>query len=306
MKLIFTQGPSITSRVIAAVVISLGLMVLDHRQHHLEAVRSFLSAMVYPLHVIVDFPQSTVDWFTENLVSRNTLQKEAEKLRKENLILQARQQKLAALEAENMRLRDLLDSSFKIADRVLIAELIAVDLDPYRQQVLINKGASSGIYLGQPVLDANAVMGQVMHVNRNTATVLMITDARHALPVRVNRNGLRTVALGTGKISELELPNLPNNADIQAGDLLVTSGLGGQFPPGYPVAVVTSVTREPGQPFATILAQTKAHLERSREALLVWTLTPMIGLDDEIASSPDEQVGKKPGEDEPDAGGAEQ
>jgi rod shape-determining protein MreC len=173
-----------------------------------------------------------------------------------------------------MRLRDLLDSSFKLGDRVLIAELIAVDMDPYRQLVLLNKGSSSGIYKGQPVLHANAVMGQVVHVNRFTSSVLMITDASHALPIQVNRNGLRTVAIGTGRINELELPNLPNNADIEVGDLLVTSGLGGRFPSGYPVATVTAISREPGEPFARIRAQPSAHLERAREALLVWTLTP--------------------------------
>lgn len=267
-------------------VFSLALMVADHRQQHLETVRSIISVVVSPLHYVANLPQSFAGWISDTLVTRSGLQEDNARLRKENLTLQAKQQKLAALETENMRLRDLLDSSFKIGDRVLIAELIGVDLDPYRQQVLVNKGTSSGIFLGQPVLDANAVMGQVIHVNRGNATVLLITDARHALPVRVNRNGLRTVALGTGRISELELPNLPNNADIKQGDLLVTSGLGGRFPPGYPVAEVTSVTREPGQPFATILARTKAHLGRAREALLVWRLSPFKDLEDSENSEP--------------------
>lgn len=275
-------------------VFSLAVMVADHRQHHLEAVRSVISVVISPLYYVANLPQSFAGWISDTLVTRSSLQKDNASLRKENLTLQAKQQKLAALETENMRLRDLLDSSFKIGDRVLIAELIGVDLDPYRQQVLVNKGSSSGIYLGQPVLDANAVMGQVIHVNRGNATVLLITDARHALPVRVNRNGLRTVALGTGRISELELPNLPNNADIKQGDLLVTSGLGGQFPPGYPVAEITSVIREPGQPFATILARTKAHLDRAREALLVWRLSPFTELENPDTGEP---AADKPAED---------
>ncbi len=258
-----------------AVVVSLALMVTDQRLHHLESVRSVLSVVLYPLHFIVDLPQSASLWLSETLASRSRLQEENQQLKKENLLLQVEQQKLAALEAENMRLRDLLDSSFKIGDRILIAELIAVDLDPYRQQVVINKGSSSGVYEGQPVLDANAVMGQVTHINRFTATVLLISDARHALPVQVNRNGLRTLAVGTGRINELELPHLPNNADIEEGDLLVTSGLGGRFPPGYPVAEVISVSREPGQPFARVDARPMAHLERTREAMLVWTLQPL-------------------------------
>lgn len=253
-------------------VISLALMVADHRQHHLEGIRATLSVLLSPLRVIVNLPHTAGQWFSETLASRDRLQQENQELRKENLLLQARQQKLAALEAENMRLRNLLDSSFKIGDRVLIAELVAVDLDPYRQQVLVNKGSSSGVYEGQPVLDADAVMGQVTHVTPFSSTVLLITDAGHALPVQVNRNGLRTVAVGTGRINRLELPHLPNNADIRIGDLLVTSGLGGRFPPGYPVAVVTSVEREAGQPFAKVTARPSAHLERTREALLVWTL----------------------------------
>jgi rod shape-determining protein MreC len=256
------------------VVISLALMVVDHRQHHLETVRSVLSVVIYPLQFTADLPLSASRWISDTFSTRNRLQEENRELRKQNLLLRAQQQKLLALETENMRLRDLLDSSLKIGDRVLIAELMAVDLDPYRQQVTIDKGSSSGVYQGQPVLDANAVMGQVMHVNRFTSTVLMITDARHALPVQINRNGLRTIAMGTGRINELELPHLPNNADIQVGDLLVTSGLGGRFPAGYPVAEVASVTREPGQPFAEVTARPSAHLDRTREALLVWKLTP--------------------------------
>ena len=173
-----------------------------------------------------------------------------------------------------MRLRDLVSSSFKIGDRVLIAELESVDLDPYRQQVMINKGSSSGVFVGQPALDANAVMGQVIRVTPGTATVLMITDAEHALPVQVNRNGLRTIAEGTGFIDRLQLRHLPNNADIREGDLLVTSGLGGHFPPGYPVARVSEVRHEPGKPFATVIATPSAHLERTREVLLVWSLIP--------------------------------
>jgi rod shape-determining protein MreC len=255
-------------------VLSLVLMGVDHRQHHLEMFRSMLSVAIYPLQYLANFPVAASSWLGETFATRTRLQVENRELHRANLLLQAKQQKLAALESENMRLRDMLDSAFKIGERVLIAELIAIDLDPFRQEVLINKGQSSGVYPGQPVLDANAVLGQVTHTSRYTSTVLMITDASHALPVRVNRNGLRTVALGTGHINRLDLPNLPNNADIRVGDLLITSGLGGRFPPGYPVAEVTSVVREPGRPFAKIEARPSAHLDRAREVMLVWSLTP--------------------------------
>ncbi|MBK1671700.1 rod shape-determining protein MreC, partial [Rhodovibrio sodomensis] len=148
--------------------------------------------------------------------------------------------------------RNLLGSAFKVGERVLIAELLQVDLDPYRQQVLVDKGTLSGVFVGQPVLDANAVMGQVERANPLTSTVLLITDARHSLPVKVNRNGLRSIATGSGLIDQLNLLHVPKKADIRVGDLLVTSGLGGTYPPGYPVARVTEVSIEPGKRFATV------------------------------------------------------
>jgi len=257
---------------VAAVLVSLLMMVLDHRENHLKTVRSALSVIVAPLHQIASLPATSGEWLSTNFSSHQHLLDESQALREQNLKLRGQQQKLEALEAENMRLRDLLDSSLKIGDQVLIAELIAIDLDPYKQQVVISRGSNSGVFEGQAVLDADAVLGQVVHVDPFSATVLMITDPSHALPVEVNRNGLRTIAMGTGRINELELPHLPNNADIQIGDLLVTSGLGGHFPPGYPVAKVTQVINSPGQPFARILAKPSANLERAHEVLLVRAL----------------------------------
>ncbi|MCU7842613.1 MAG: rod shape-determining protein MreC [Candidatus Thiodiazotropha sp. (ex Monitilora ramsayi)] len=274
MKLIFTQGPSITTRLVVAALLSISLMVLDHRFNTLESLRSTLSVVLYPVQYLASLPTQLSESAGNAFVSRSQLKEDRDELHDENLQLLARLQKFEALEAENMRLRALLDSSFKVGDRVLIAELVAVEQDPFRQVVLINKGKTSGLFKGQPVLDANAVVGQVTHINPFTASVLLITDATHALPVQVNRNGLRTIALGTGLINQLELPHLPNNADIKVGDLLVTSGLGGRFPPGYPVAQVVSVEREPGRPFASVIAETTAHLDRVREVLMVWTLNP--------------------------------
>jgi rod shape-determining protein MreC len=258
--------------VVVAAVVSLALMVADHRYDHLSSLRSALSFLTYPLQLLAESPVTLTHWVGRTLSSRKTLRSENRRLHRQNLALRGRLQKLTALEAENVRLRGLLESSFKVGDRVLVAELMAVDLDPYRQQVVVNRGSSSGVYRGQPVLDADAVMGQVTSVNPFTSTVVLITDPSHSLPVQLNRNGLRTIAIGTGRINTLELPHLPNNADVQVGDLLVTSGLGGRFPPGYPVAEVTSVKREPGQPFAQVRATPSAHLDRTREALLVWTL----------------------------------
>ena len=248
------------------------LMILDHRTSVLQPLRSFISIVTYPIYLIADAPQEVSQWFTEVTADEQTILEQNQELKKEKMRLKARLQKLKALEAENLRLRNLLDSSFKVGERVLIAELSSVELDPYRQQIVISKGSRSGVFKGQPVLDANAVMGQVVSTSPLHSTVMLITDASHALPVQVLRNGLRTVAVGTGNIDSLNLPFLARNADIVQGDQLVTSGLGGIFPPGYPVATVTSVTQEPGQHFATISAEPLAHLDRSREVLLVWII----------------------------------
>jgi rod shape-determining protein MreC len=273
-----------------AAALSIGLILADHRYHHLDALRSTLSVVVYPLHYLASLPSMLVRKVQGRMAEGEELRQRNRLLRRDNLVLKARLQQFEALEAENMRLRDLLGSSFRIGDRVLIAELLSVDLDPYRQQVLVNKGTSSGVFVGQPVLDANAVMGQVVRTNPLSATVLLITDPSHGLPVQINRNGLRTVAQGTGFINRLELPHLPKNADVQTGDLLVTSGLGGHFPPGYPVARVIDVGQEPGKPFATVIAEPTASLDRSREVLLVWTLPPAL-MDEALTESASEDAG---------------
>jgi len=261
-----------------AVLISLTLLVLDHRFQHLEKLRGTLAFVTYPLHYLAALPFSTTRWLDETTSTREALIDENRALRDANLRLLANLQKYEALQEENMRLRDLLDSSFKVGDRVLVAELTSVDLDPYKQLVMINKGSASGVFRGQPVLDAHAVMGQVTHVTPFSSTVLLITDTSHALPVQVLRNGLRTIAVGTGRIDQLKLPYLPTNSDIVEGDLLVTSGLGGKFPPGYPVATVTRIDQSPDVPFSDVRAEPRAHLDRSREALLVWTIPAELSL----------------------------
>ena len=273
------QGPSITARVVLCVIASLALVTADHRFHHLESLRAGLSAAVYPIRLLADLPVALGRWGLEALNSRRKLAELNDRLSHENLLLRGRLQKLAALEAENMRLRAMLDSSPKSADKVLIAELLAVDLDPYTHQIVINKGERHGVYRGQPLLDAEGVMGQVVHTGPLSATAMLITDPSHAVPVQVNRNGLRSVALGTGKADQLDLPHIPQNADIRPGDLLVTSGLGGRFPAGYPVAKVVAVSKRPGSAFARITAAPTAALGRSREVLLSWPAEHGLGTD---------------------------
>ena len=257
-------------RLLILVLLSAVLMTLDHRFHHLDNVRSGLSALVYPLRFIVNLPGDMLDWSADTFTSRETLQEENKTLRTQNQLLKAELQKLTFLQVENQQLRALLDSSKTIAERVLIAELLSVDLDPYKRQVVINKGSREEIYVGQPIIDASGVMGQVVHVGPFSSTALLITDPSHALPVQVNRNGLRAIATGTGSENSIELPHLPNNADVLVGDLLVSSGLGCVFPTGYPVGRITQIDTDPSLPFAKVYVEPTARLNRSREVLLVW------------------------------------
>jgi rod shape-determining protein MreC len=252
------------------IVVSVVLMTVDQRAQHLEALRSVLSTLVYPLQVAVDFPIQAGNWTAEYFSSRDRLISDNARLRENQFLLDTRLAKLADLEAENRRLRSLLDSSEKIGERVLVAELLSVDMDPYSRRIVLNKGSRQGVEVGQSLIDSNGVMGQVVHVAPFSSNALLITDPSHALPVQNNRSGLRSVAVGTGPLNQLELANLPNNADVRIGDVLVTSGLGGRFPAGYPVGRVISVERNRGRPFATVVVQPSARLDRNREVLLVW------------------------------------
>lgn len=266
----FTRGPSLGTRLFLLVIVSVLLMVLDHREQHLESVRSGLSVAVYPIRLAVDLPSRALGWAAESLSSRSRLLEENRRLREERLQFLARLQRLEALQAENGRLRALLDSAPRLADRVLVANILSVDLDPFQHRLVVDKGSRDDVYVGQAMLDAGGIVGQVTRVEPFTSEAILISDPGHATPVEVNRNGLRTVALGTGDSSRIDLPFLPNNADIREGDLLVSSGLGGTFPPGYPVARVTEIERVAGESFAVIAAEPTGALNREREVLMVW------------------------------------
>ena len=267
-------------RIVAFILASLIMMTVDHRQGHLEKVRSTLSVFVYPLQYVANLPVAVTNWLSEALTTRARLIEENARLRDEQLVLNSKIQKFQILEAENERLREMLQSSEKLDERVLIAELLAVDLQPFRHQIVINKGRREGVYDGQAIVDANGVMGQIVHVGPFSSTVLLLTDPAHAIPVQINRNGLRSVAVGTGQSHILQLEHLPNNVDIKEGDLVVSSGLGSRFPAGYPVGVVYNISRVAGEPFAKVTIIPSAQLEKNREVLLVWPETT-------IESSPD-------------------
>jgi rod shape-determining protein MreC len=269
-KPLFDRGPSLGTRMFLLVALSVSIMFLDHQQGHLETARRALSVAVYPIRVLVDLPSAGFGWTREQLSERGRLVTENRELRVESLRQRAWLQQLAALEAENARLRALMDSPARLANRVQVAEILAVDLDPYRHRIALNRGEQAGVYTGQALLDAAGIVGQVTRVNPLGAEAILITDPSHATPVELTRNGLRTVALGLGDVTRMSLPFLPNSADIRVGDLLVSSGLGDAFPAGYPVGRVTRVERRPGEPFARIEAEPTAALNRARQVLLVW------------------------------------
>ena len=246
-------------------------MTVDHKAHHLQAVRSILSTLVYPLQLAVNLPIQWGHWTAENLASRGSLVEENRRLRRELLVIGPRLEKYAELEAENHRLRHLLDSAEKVGERVLVAELLAVDMDPFSRRIVLNKGTRDGVSSGQSLVDSHGVMGQVVQTGPFSSSALLITDPSHAVPIQIQRTGLRAVAVGTGNANQLGLLHIPNSSDVRVGDLLVTSGLGGRFPSGYPVGRVVSVERDRGQPFASVSVEPSARLERNREVLLVWS-----------------------------------
>ena len=260
--------------------LSVLMMSLDHRNQVLESIRGGIALLVYPVQAVVNMPFAAGNWLGENMVSRETLLDENKTLHTQQLVLKAQLQKMISLELENMRLRKLLESSYELGEKVLVAELVAVDLDPFARQTVINKGTRNKVYVGQPVLDSEGVFGQIVHASALTATAMLVTDPSHSVPVQVNRNGLRAIAAGTGADDKLELLHIPNNADIRIGDMLTTSGLGGIFPRGYPVARVFSVEPDSSQPYASVSAIPLAKLNHSREVILLWPDNgPPIGIE---------------------------
>ncbi|MCJ1884918.1 rod shape-determining protein MreC [Pseudomonas sp. LA21] len=267
----FSKGPSLGARLLVLAVLSVALMVVDARFDYLKPVRSQMGLVLSPFYGVADFPVRAWEGVRDQFTSRSELLAENERLKAEQLLMQRRLQKLATLTEQNVRLRELLNSSALVDDKVLVGELIGVDPNPFTQRILIDKGEKDGVFQGQPVLDASGLMGQVVEVMPYTARVLLLTDTTHSIPVQVNRNGLRAIAVGTGNPERLELRYVADTADIKEGDLLVSSGLGQRFPAGYPVATVKEVLHDTGGPFATIRAVPTAKMNRSRYVLLVFT-----------------------------------
>lgn len=270
MNPIFGRGLSLQLRLFLAVLLSVAGIVADARFHLFNGVRIYMDSVVSPLIYLADTPRQLADGVNEQLQSRSQLQESNQKLEEQLFLLRSDLLRLNQLTQENERLRGLLGSPIQGDSRKMVAEILAVDSDPFVHKVIIDRGERNGVYEGQPVVNDQGVVGQVVSVAKTTSRVLLITDLSHALPVRVMRNDIRAIASGSGSLDELNLKNIPRSADLQQGDLLVTSGLGGRFPMGYPVAKITRFSYEEGKPFAEVKAQPLAALDRLRYLLLLW------------------------------------
>ena len=259
-----------TVRVIVLIALSVSMMLIDHRSQQLEKLRNILQTAVYPIMYVSTIPREMIQGFTGSMERSENLQSDNESLRQENLLLRSRLEKLHSLEADNRRLKRLLGQSDQIAERVLLAELVEVNLEPYTQKISLNKGSRDNVYVGQPVINGDGVIGQVVHTSQFQSTVTLLTDPSSAVPVMVIRNGLRGVLFGTGVRNRLAMPYLTADADIRIGDLLISSGMGGRFPTGYPVATVTDVKQQPSDEFLTINTLPVTQLDHGREVLLIW------------------------------------
>ena len=262
--------PSNLTRFVLLALLSVSLMLLDARGHHLERIRAGLTVLFAPIQLVAAIPIRVGGWMVDFVRGDQALHEEVEKLRTEQPLLMAKLQRYDALEAENAHLRELLGTSALVAEKAVAAELLEVASEPFRRTLVIAKGEKDGLYVGQPVIDAYGIRGQVSEVGVLQSKVILITDPGHAIPVQVNRNGLRAIAFGTGAPDSVSIRYLTASADIKVGDLLVSSGIGGTFPFGYPVAKVTKIVNNPNESFLDITATPVAQLSNNREVLLIW------------------------------------
>lgn len=253
---------------------TLALLLLGigyYRPELLAGTRSALAdSMARPLYWLTSFPSRAGRWADEMFSSHQELIERNHALEHENLILQRKVLQMAALMAENARLKELLNSTEMLEDSALVAELLGVSPDPRRQEMLVHRGRADGAFEGQPVLDAFGLVGSIVELSEHTARVLLITDTTNAVPVQVSRSGVRGIAEGSGRLDELYIRNLVPTTDIKQGDLVVSSGLGGRYPPGYPVGEVVRIEYDGADPFLRVVVRPSAQLDRSQQLLLVF------------------------------------
>jgi rod shape-determining protein MreC len=273
---LFAAGAS-TLRLIGYLALAIVLMVADHRGGYLESIRWAMSIAIEPMYRIAALPSQLARKAGLAVTDREQLTEQNAELSRQLMLAEARLKRLTAVHEQNQRLQELLDVQRSIGIGVQLAKIIDVDTDPFRHRLLLNVGANQGVSVGQAVIDAQGIMGQVVETLPNTSTVMLITDPAHALPVTVERTGLRTIARGSGALDTLELPNIPVSADVKVGDRLITSGLGGHFPAGFPVGAIRAIKNDVTGMFAAAAATPSAALDRSGEVLLLHVLTDAVG-----------------------------
>jgi rod shape-determining protein MreC len=267
---LFSSRPAGALRTLFLISLSIVLMVYDHQTGRLKQMHAALATLVYPVQVIVDAPHSLLNWAGEKLATHTTLVNENAELKGRLLQADAVLQQFAALQQENQRLRELMQATEHVSGRVTVAVIVSAALDPFRHMVVIDKGTQDGVSEGQTILDAYGIVGQVTRAEPLASEVTLISDPGQAIQVEVNRTGLRTLAVGNADLSQLTLPYVTNAADVKEGDLVVSSGLGGRYPAGYPVGVISHFERNPAEPFARVSARTAADLSHGHEVLLYW------------------------------------
>ena len=270
MKPIFSRGPSLQLRLFLAVIVAIGIIVADSRVGSFTQIRNYMDTAVSPFYFLANGPRQILDSVAETLASRQQLEQENKALQRELFLKNSELLMLGQYRQENARLRELLGSPLRQDEQKMVTQVISTGTDPYTDQVVIDKGSVNGVYEGQPVISDKGVVGQVIAVGQMTSRVLLICDASHALPIQVLRNDIRVIAAGNGCTEDLQLEHLPGNTDIRVGDVLVTSGLGGRFPEGYPVGVVSSVKVDTQRAYTVIQARPTAGLQRLRYLLLLW------------------------------------
>lgn len=269
-KPLFPKGPNLVVPTVLLCLLSAGLLITDSRSNALDGTRQALAALLSPVVWAAQLP-TKIERLGTVLGDQAELLDANRELQETLLRQEARLKRLKSLEAENGRLRELLSSSRRIQEQVLIGEILSISQDPYQHQIMINRGSTDGVYRGQAIVDAYGVLGQVVRVHPRSSVAMLITDPNHSTPVEINRTGLQTTARGRGEGGGLSLPFLPGNADIKVGDLMVSSALGGRFPSGYPVGEVAEVRYQTGEHFMEAIAYPTARTLQGRQVLLVWS-----------------------------------
>lgn len=284
---LFGEGASSTLRLVVYLVVAIGLMVADRRGDWLEHLRAGASVVTEPVWRLAALPSELARDARVALADRRALTEQNAELSRQLLLAQTRLRRVEALQEQNQRLQELLAVQKSLGLSVQLAKVIDVDFGPYkRQTIMLDLGSDNGIKVGQPVIDARGLVGQIVDVRPRSCTVLLISDKSHAVPVRIERTGLRTIARGNGALDTLELPNIPTSADVKPGDKLVTSGLGGRFPADFPVGVIRSVGNDATGMFAAAKATPDATLDRTAEVLVLHELANPIG-----PPAPAEEIG---------------